>query len=139
MTEATELRLGKLIIPVLAAVFFIFALWAAGKSGLAFMIAPLASAASAGLLMAVPAIIGAFFWRRATAVGALGSMLGGSILVLVLQLTGIKPLGIWPGVWGLAICVIFYIGISVLTQAPVEKAEEFIGYLEKNMRKYRFL
>jgi SSS family solute:Na+ symporter len=139
MTDASELRLGKLIIPALAAIFFIFAYWAAGKSGLAFMIAPLASAASAGLLMAVPAIVGAFFWRRATAAGALGSMLGGAAVVLILQLTGTKPMGVWPGVWGLAICVVLFIGISVFTQAPVEKAEEFIGYLEKNLQKYRFV
>jgi SSS family solute:Na+ symporter len=139
MTDASELRLGKLIIPVLAAIFFVFAYWAAGKKGLAFMIAPLASAASAGLLMAVPSIVGAFFWRRATAAGALGSMLGGSAVVLLLQLTGTKPMGLWPGVWGLAICLVLYIGISVFTQAPVEKAEEFIGYLEKNLQKYRFV
>ena len=139
MTDAVELRLGKLIIPILAAVFFVFAYWAAGKSGLAFMIAPLASAASAGLLVAVPAIIGAFFWRRATAAGAAGSMLGGSATVLFLQLTGTKPLGIWPGVWGLAASVLLYIGISVCTRAPEEKAEEFIGYLERNLQKYRFL
>jgi len=139
MTEASELRLGKLIIPILAVVFFVFAYWAAGKSGLAFMIAPLASAASAGLLMAVPAIVGAFFWRRATAAGALGSMLGGSIVVLILQLTGTKPLGVWPGVWGLAAGILLYIAISLFTQAPAEKAEEFIGYLEKNLQKYRFI
>ena len=139
MTEAAELRLGKWIIPALAAVFFIFALWAAGKTGLAFMIAPLASAASAGLLMAVPAIVGAFFWRRATAAGALGSMLGGSALVLVLQLTGIKPMGIWPGVWGLAACIVLYVAISFLTRPPLDKAEEFIGYLEENLKKYRFV
>lgn len=139
MTEESELRFGKLLIPVLAVVFFVFAYWAAGKSGLAFMIAPLASAASAGLLMAVPAIIGAFFWRRATAAGALASMLGGAALVLVLQLTGTKPLNVWPGVWGLVVCTVLYVSISLLTRAPVEKAEEFIGYLKKNLRRYRFI
>ncbi|NIQ88912.1 MAG: sodium:solute symporter family protein, partial [Deltaproteobacteria bacterium] len=70
-SEEMELRLAKTAIPILAVIFFIFAYWAAGKTGLAFMIAPLSSAASAGLLMAVPAIIGAFFWKRATAAGAL--------------------------------------------------------------------
>ena len=139
ITEASELRLGKAIIPILAMVFFVFAYWAAGKSGLAFMIAPLASAASAGLLMAVPTIVGAFFWRRATAAGAVISMLGGSALVLFLQLTGTKPLGVWPGVWGLAACIFLYVIISVITRAPAEKAEEFIGYLEKNLKRYRFI
>ena len=139
MTDASELRIGKLIIPVLAIVFFVFAYWAAGKSGLAFMIAPLASAASAGLLMAVPTIIGAFFWRRATAGGALGSMIGGAALVLGLQLSGYKPFGIWPGVWGLGLSIVLYVGISMLTRAPVDKAQEFIGYLDTNLKKYRFI
>ena len=139
ITETAELRIGKIIIPFLAAIFFIFAYWAAGKTGLAFMIAPLSSAASAGLLMAMPAIIGAFFWKRATAAGALGSMVIGALLVLVLQLTGYKPLGMWPGVWGLIVCLVLFIGISYVTTAPLQKAEEFIGYLEKNLPKHKFI
>jgi len=139
ISEETELHIGKCVIPVLAVIFFVFAYWAAGKTGLAFMIAPLSSAASAGLLMAVPAIIGAFFWRRATAAGALTSMIGGAVLVLYLQLSGAKPLGMWPGIWGFIACLILYIGISLITRAPVQKAEEFIGYLEKDLPLYRFL
>ena len=103
------------------------------------MIVPLSSAASAGLLMAVPAIIGAFFWRRASAAGALSSMLVGAVLVLVLQFTGTKPLGLWPGVWGLLICVLLYVVVSLFTRAPVEKANAFIGYLSEELPKYRFL
>jgi SSS family solute:Na+ symporter len=139
ISETAELRIGKIIIPFLAAIFFVFAYWAAGKTGLAFMIAPLSSAASAGLLMAMPAIIGAFFWKRATAAGALASMVIGAVLVLVLQLTGYKPLGMWPGVWGLIVCLVLFIGISNVTTAPLQKAEEFIGYLEKNLPKHKFI
>jgi SSS family solute:Na+ symporter len=139
ISETAELRIGKIIIPFLAAIFFVFAYWAAGKTGLAFMIAPLSSAASAGLLMAMPAIVGAFFWKRATAAGALGSMVIGAVFVLVLQLTGYKPLGMWPGVWGLIVCLVLFIGISYVTSAPLQKAEEFIGYLEKNLPKHKFI
>jgi SSS family solute:Na+ symporter len=139
MTDEAELKIGKFIIPVLAVVFFVFAYWAAGKTGLAFMIAPLSSAASAGLLMAVPSIVGAFFWRRATAAGALTSMIVGAAVVLILQLGGYKPMGMWPGIWGLAVCLILYIGVSFVTPAPKEKAAEFIGYLEDNLSKYRFI
>ncbi len=139
ISETVELRTGKFIIPVLAGIFFIFAYWAAGKTGLAFMIAPLSAAASAGLLMAVPAIVGAFFWRQATAAGALSSMVIGAVLVLALQLTGYKPFGLWPGVWGFIVCLVLYIGMSLITKAPVEKAEDFIGYLEKTLPKYKFI
>jgi SSS family solute:Na+ symporter len=103
------------------------------------MIAPLSSAASAGLLMAVPTIVGAFFWKKASAAGALSSMVIGSLLVLALQFSGYKPLGLWPGVWGLVVCVILYIVIGLLTEAPLKKAQDFIGYVEENMVKHKFL
>jgi SSS family solute:Na+ symporter len=138
-SEEQELKIVRGVIPVLSAVFFVFAYWAAGKGGLAFMIAPLASAASAGLLMAVPSIIGAFFWKRATAPGALSSMIVGATLVLVLQLSGSKPLGLWPGVWGLIICLFLYILISFLTRAPKQKAEEFINYLQSVLPRGNFI
>lgn len=55
-------------------------------------------APSAGPLMAVPSIMGPFFWKGSTAAGALGNMIEGAILVLTLQVSGSKPLGPWPGV-----------------------------------------
>jgi len=139
LPEESELRIGKYIIPVLAAVFFIFAYWAQGKKGLAFMIAPLSAAASAGLLMAVPAIIGAFFWRRATAAGALSSMIAGAALVLLLQFTGSNPLGIWPGVWGFMVCTALFVGVSFITRAPETKARIFLDYLDEALPRHRFL
>jgi SSS family solute:Na+ symporter len=139
ISDKSELILGKLIIPLLAVIFFLFAFWAVGKSGFAFMIAPLSAAASAGLLMAVPAIIGAFFWKRATAAGALSSMIVGAVVVLLLQLTGYKPLDLWPGIWGLIVCLILYVVVSLLTVAPRKKAEDFIGYIDKNLAKHKFL
>ena len=138
-SENSELLISKVFIYVLAVVFFVFAFWAAGESGLAFMIAPLAAAASAGLLMAVPTIVGAFFWKRATAAGALSSMIIGACVVLILQVTGWKPMALWPGVWGFVVCIILYCGVSLLTRAPVEKAEEFMGYLARELPKRNFL
>jgi SSS family solute:Na+ symporter len=139
ITDGAELRIGKMIIPVLAIVFFLFAYWAAGKSGLGFMIVPLSTASAAGLLMAVPAIVGGFFWRRATAAAALSSMSVGAVLILILQLTGWKPLGMWPGVWGFIVCVLLYVGVSMVTTAPAQKAESFIGYLEETLPKHNFI
>ena len=103
------------------------------------MIVPLSSAASAGLLMAIPAIVGAFFWKKASAAGALSSMVVGAASVLILQFTGFKPLGLWPGVWGLIICLFLYVTVSLFTRAPEEKAREFIDYLREDLPKYRFL
>jgi SSS family solute:Na+ symporter len=138
-SEERELKVGKGLIPLLAIIFFVFAYWAAGKTGLAFMIAPLSAAASAGLLMAVPCIIGAFFWKRATAAGSLSSMIVGAILVLTLQVSGSKPLGLWPGVWGLMVCTGLYIIVSLYTDPPVKKAEEFIQYLREALPRGNFI
>ncbi len=139
VSEKGELRVGQWVIPIMAIIAFVFAWWAAGKTGLDFMIAPLASAASAGLLMAVPTIFGAFFWKRGTAFGAIVSMIVGAIIVLVFQLTGCKPLGWWPGVWGFVVCVPLFVIVSLATKPPREKAEEFIGYLKGALKKGRFI
>lgn len=138
-TETNELKVGKFVIPVVAVTAFLFAWWASGKTGLAFMIAPLASAASAGLLMVVPAIFGAFFWKRATAKGAMISTIAGAAVVLILQVIGWKPLGWWPGTWGVVVCVPLFIIVSLLTEPPREKAEEFLGYLRAKLREGGFL
>ncbi len=141
VSEKGQLRVGQWVIPIMAVIAFLFAWWVAEQPGgsLELMISPLASAASAGLLMAVPTIFGAFFWKRGTAFGAMISMVVGAIIVLVFQVTGWKPLGWWPGVWGFVVCVPLFIGISLATKPPRNRAEEFIGYLKGALKKGRFI
>jgi SSS family solute:Na+ symporter len=133
-TEAQELRMGQWVIPAMAVIALIFAWQASTKSGLDFMIAPLSAAASAGLLMVVPSIFGAFYWRRATAAGSIASIVSGAVVVLVLQVTGAKPLGWWPGVWGLLLCTVVFVAVSFATRAPKAKADEFLDYLADKLR-----
>ncbi len=133
-TEAQELRMGQWVIPAMAVIALIFAWQASTKSGLDFMIAPLSAAASAGLLMVVPSIFGAFYWRRATAAGSIASVVSGAVVVLVLQVTGAKPLGWWPGVWGLLLCTVVFVAVSLATRAPKAKADEFLDYLADKLR-----
>jgi len=137
--EARELSIGKWVIPIMSLVTLIFAIWASRETGLQVMIVSLSVASSAGLLMAVPSIIGAFLWRRATAAGALVSMIAGAILTMVLQLGGYKPWGHWAGIWGIIVCSLLFIVVSLLTSPPREKAEEFMGYLEEELPKHRFI
>jgi SSS family solute:Na+ symporter len=139
ISERREVRVGQWVIPIMAIVAFVFAWWAAGKTGLSFMIAPLSSAASAGLLMAVPTIFGAFFWKRATAAGAIVSCVVGAVVVLLFQVTGWKPLGWWPGTWGFIVCVILFVSVSLATKPPQRKADEFIGYLRQKLSGGNFI
>jgi SSS family solute:Na+ symporter len=138
-SETRELSLGKWVIPIMSVIALVFAIWASRGTGLKVMIVSLSVAASAGLLMAVPSIIGAFFWRRGTAMGALVSMVGGAIFTMVLQLGGYKPLGHWPGVCGIAVCTVLFIVVSLLTSPPEQKANEFMGYLREELPKHRFI
>ena len=132
-TEKRELKVGQWVIPIMAVIALVFAWQASTKSGLDFMIAPLSAAASAGLLMVVPSIFGAFYWRRATAAGSIASIVSGAVVVLALQVTGLKPLGWWPGVWGLVVCVLVFVVVSLVTRAPDEKAEEFMSYTARKL------
>ena len=132
-TEGRELKVGQWVIPVMAVIAMVFAWQVSTKAGIDFMIAPLSAAASAGLLMVVPSIFGAFYWKRATAAGSIASIVGGAVVVLILQVTGLKPLGWWPGVWGLIVCVAVFVVVSLVTRAPDEKAEEFMSYTARKL------
>jgi len=119
-SEAKQLAMGKWVLPVIALLAYLFAALQLD------LIAILSVAASTGLAVVVPAIIGAFYWKRGTAGGALVSMIGGSIIVLGLFLTGAKPLGLPAGIWVLPVTSFLFITISLLTPAPAAQAERFI-------------
>ncbi|MFW6103055.1 MAG: sodium:solute symporter family protein, partial [Chloroflexota bacterium] len=90
-------------------------------------------------LMVVPSIFGAFFWKRATAAASIASIVSGAVLVLVLQVTGLRPLGWWPGVWGFLLCVTVFVSVSLVTRPPSEKADEFIGYIAEQMSSDKYV
>lgn len=126
--DARQLLVGKLVIPVIAVLALLFA-------GLELdLIAVLSVASSAGLLVTVPAIMGAFLWRRGTAAGVLCSVIAAGALVLFLEVTGIRPLGQASGVWGLPVATALYVGVSLLTRAPERRAAEFLGYLRSALK-----
>ena len=126
--ENRQLLVGKLVIPVIAVLALLFA-------GLKLdLIAVLAVSSSAGLLVTVPAIIGAFFWKRGTAAGVISSIVLGGLLVAYLEITQAKFLGQGSSVWGLLVAIVLYVGVSLLTTAPDRKAEEFIGYLRDALK-----
>lgn len=129
-TDKKMLTVGKFVIPVIAILAFMFAQLQLD------LIAVLSVASSAGLLVTIPTIIGAFFWKRGTAAGALTSIILTSLIVIFIELTGYKPLGLASGIWAISIATILYIGVSLFTKAPAEKAEEFMGFIRENMKKH---
>lgn len=131
--EQKELRVGRIFVPLFTLVILAFATLRLD------LIAALSVASSAGLLVMVPALIGSFFWKRGTAAAVLASVIIGGLVATILQYSGLRPLGLWPGVWSGIVAVTLFIGVSLVTQAPKEKAEEFIGYLRGELSRKKVI
>ena len=128
-TDQKQLRIGKIFIPIIAILAYLFA-----EMELS-LIAVLSVASSAGLIVVVPAIIGTFFWKRGTAAGVLSSVIIAGLVVILLEFLQLKPLGLASGLWGISISTILFIGVSLLTRAPEEKANEFLSYVKEALKK----
>ncbi len=131
--EKSELLVGKVFVPLFAIAMLLFA------SMRLDLIAALSVASSAGLLVMVPAIMGTFYWKRGTATGALVSIIAGGIIAAWFQFGGIMPLGWWPGVWSGIVATVLFIVVSLLTEPPRQKAEEFINYINDTLNKKKII
>ncbi|MBV2180408.1 MAG: sodium:solute symporter family protein [Castellaniella sp.] len=120
--DRRQVRFGKWVLAIIAVLALAFAELQLN------LIAVLSVASSTGLAVTVPAIIGAFYWRRGTAAGALASIVGGSAVVLLMFATGIQPLGLSAGVWVLPVSVVLFVAVSLCTRAPTKTADEFIAH-----------
>jgi SSS family solute:Na+ symporter len=124
LKQLRQLKIAKVAIIIIAVFGMLFAVQELD------LIASLSVAASVGLMVVVPSIFGAFFWKGATAAGSLSSILIGSFTALYLQFSGWRPLGHAAGVWTLIVSVVVFVGVSLITEAPEEKADQFIDYLK---------
>ncbi|MCT1903983.1 sodium:solute symporter family protein [Oceanobacillus sojae] len=127
-TDRVQLKIGKFIIPVIALLAYLFAELQLD------LIAVLSVASSAGLIVVVPAIFGAFFWKKGTAAAVLASTIIPGALVLILELLQAKPFGLASGLWGLILSTLLFIFVSLFTNAPTQKANEFIDYIKENLQ-----
>lgn len=131
--EERELLIGRVFVPLFTLFILAFATLRLD------LIAALSVASSAGLLVMVPALIGAFFWRRGTAAGVLSSVVVGGLTAMVLQYSGWRPLELWPGVWSGIVAVTLFIGVSLLTLPPEKRADEFLGFLNRELNRRKVI
>ncbi len=131
LSEGREMLVGKAIIPLLIVVCILFARLRLD------LIAVLSSMASGGLMVTVPAFIGAFFWKEGTASGAIWSMVIGGTITASLYISGWNLLGIPPAVWGIISTTAIFVVFSKLTETS-EEGVEFIEYIEKKKEEHRF-
>jgi len=127
--EQKELLVGRVFVPVFTIFILAFATLRLD------LIAALSVASSAGLLVMVPALIGTFYWKRGTAPAVIVSVVVGGTVATVLEYSGWQPLGFWPGVWSGIIATVLFIGVSLLTRPPENKAKEFLGYLNEELNR----
>lgn len=132
-SEAGELLVGKVVVLAMITAAALFA------SLELQLITVLAVTSSAGLMVAVPAIVGAFFWREATRAGALASVFGGTLLVAWFKSAPFnpmvvgRPLGIPDVVWILAATVILFVAVSKATTPPADRGRVFIDDLRPQL------
>ena len=131
ISEQAETWTGRAAIVVLLVLCVFFAALRPNLIGV------LSSAASGGLLVMVPAILGTFFWRRASAAGALVSMVVGGVLTAFLYLSNLKPFGVWPPVWGLGLTSLLFVAVSLATRPP-EGAREYLEELDRELEEEGF-
>jgi SSS family solute:Na+ symporter len=110
--DLRQLAVGRWVIPIISVLAMAFAFLKLD------LIAVLSVASSAGLLVAVPAIFGTFFWKRGTAAGAIASIVLAGVFVTYFQFGNVKPLGLWPGVWGIILATVVFVVVSALTKPP---------------------
>jgi SSS family solute:Na+ symporter len=125
--EARELFVGKIVVLVMVAAAALFASLDLG------LIAVLAVTSSAGLLVMVPAIFGAFFWRRATAAGALASVLGGTVVIAASKLGGVAYWGLPDAVVAFAVTIALFLLVSLVTRPPADRGQPFIDDLRPDL------
>lgn len=132
-SDAKELLVGKIVVLVMITAAALFATLELQ------LITVLAVTSSAGLMVTVPAIVGAFFWRGATRAGALASVFGGTLLVAWFKSAPFnpwvvgRPFGIPDVVWIFAATVILYVVVSWLTRPPADRGRAFIDDLRPEL------
>lgn len=97
----------------------------------------LAALSAAGLMVTVPAIVGAFFWRHATAAGALVSILSGAVLAVWMAM--IQGISVFDPVLSLSVLglsAVSFVLVSLLSR-PNHGALDFGSALGADLKRVR--
>lgn len=125
--DARQVFVGRITVVVVVLFAAVFALRQSG------IVDQLAALSAAGLIVTVPATIGAFFWRGGTAWGALASLVGGAGTALWMAL--IAGVSVFDPALALGVAGVttaLFVGVSVLTR-PRDAALDFKGALRAEL------
>ena len=85
-------------------------------------------AAYGAVVQLAPLTVAAFFWRRATAAGALSGLVAGALVTLALFIVpDLRPFGLHEGIVGLGVNIATLVVVRLLSSPPSEEhVDEFI-------------
>lgn len=125
--DSRQIFIGRLVVVLVVLFASYFALQKAA------IVSQLAALSAAGLIVTVPATIGAFFWRGGTAAGVLASLIGGAAtaigLAMIVKVSVFDP-KLALSVTGVSIAL--FIGVSLITR-PRAAALDFKSDLREEL------
>jgi hypothetical protein len=114
-SDARQILAGRIMMVVVVLFASYFALQQAQ------IVDQLAALSAAGLLVTVPPIVGAFFWNRGTAAGALACMLGGGVVAVWMAIIqGVSVFNPLLPFTVAAVSVALFVGVSLITRSRAE-------------------
>lgn len=129
--DRVQILWGRVVIILVIVFASVFALRGAR------IVEQLAALSAAGLAVTMPPVVGAFFWRRGTAAGALASLLGGAALAIYLvMLRGVSVYDPTLAFLVIGTSVLLFIIVSLVTR-PRASALDFAGELRAELDAHR--
>jgi SSS family solute:Na+ symporter len=115
LSEARQVRLGRLFVVALAAVTYGVALWRPAS------IFSIASFSFSGYVTLIPTLLLGLHWRRMSATAAIASIVAGNMALGLAALAPAPPAGVLPVAWGLATGLVVAILLGHITE-PTDRA-----------------
>jgi len=112
------MKVTKIVMAIIGVLAYLFALFNTGSIIKVLMFAFSLRAAGAFF----PYIIG-LYWKKASGAGTIASLVLGSVVLVILEQTGFKPLGLEPILLALPVSLISFIAFSKLMPPAVETLE----------------
>jgi SSS family solute:Na+ symporter len=130
-SDKTQILIGRVVVVVVIVFAAYFALQSAS------IVDQLAALSAAGLMVTVPTIVGAFFWKKATHWGALASLVGGgAVAIWMAFIHGVSVFNPLLAGSVAGVSVVLYVAVSLLTK-PHPKALDFAAELGPELAKHR--
>ncbi len=130
-SDKAQILIGRVVVVIV----IVFAAYFALQS--ATIVDQLAALSAAGLMVTVPTIVGAFFWKRATHWGALASLVGGALVAVWMAfIQGVSVFDPLLAGSVAGVSVVLYVSVSLLTK-PHPKALDFAKDLAPELAKHR--